>query len=502
MRHIPGIFLTILILIIGLPALADWPTLGGSSERHGQSGEIGPATPEILWEGATETAWFGDQCYIEDGRVVTMRFQGIHVSPIVCHDLETGAELWQVDFPGVNSRSVPRGFRDGLVYATNFQETGSDTLYALNAGDGSIVWRSEVFCERGIVWTISFTESGDLVVPTTGNDLALVDHIDGSMIWHAERTIPNTGAEGTCIRGDRVYGWEGAINTPKTVTVWDAKTGAHLYSSAGLAGDGDQEVPLVIGPDGMVYAKRDGGLLTALRDTGEGFIQEWVSPLGHVTYSGHLGVGLDGSVYIADDSSLARLDPLTGVEIDRSAPLVVTSTLNPRLVIDAGGTLYVGNSGSTDGRLYALAPDLTEIWSLPVPGLTRGGPAMGHFGTLVVAGNDFNLKAFRSGATGLVAGQTAAPAIQLGAWPNPFNPVTNIELVMPGNEELTVEMSVFDPRGRRVADLFSGTARGGEIISLAWRAEHEGGAPLPSGVYLLRARLGRETVTRKLVLVE
>ncbi len=188
------------------------------------------------------------------------------------------------------------------------------------------------------------------------------------------------------------------------------------------------------------------------------------------------------------------------MEIDRSANLVSTSTLNPRFVIGAEGTLYVGNSGSTDGRLYALTPDLTTLWSVAVPGLTRGGPAMGRFGTLVVAGNGFTLKAFRSDATGLA--ESAPTPHKLSVWPNPFNPVTNIELVMPGQGEAHAELAVFDPRGRKVADLFSGTLAGGETLSMNWRAEGERGRPLPSGIYLLRARMGGEFVTRKLVLVE
>ncbi len=497
MRHTLA---SIAILLLATNAIADWPTLGGSSARHGQSDQLGPSDATLLWEGASETAWFGDQCFIEDGRVATMRFQSISIAPIVCHDLETGFELWQRDFPGVNSRSVPRGFKDGFVYATNFQESGADTLYALNASDGSIAWVSEVFCERGIVWTASFTENGDLVVPITGNDLARVDHTDGSAVWITERNIPNTGAEGTCIFGGKVYGFEGFINTDKTVTAWDAETGVYLYSSAGLPGDGDQEVPMTLGPDGTIYVKRDGGALYALQDTGEGFTILWASPLGHVFYSGHIGVGIDGSVYMADGAQIVRLDPATGAELDRSASLVSTSTLNPRFVIDNSGTLFVGNGGSTDGRLFSFAPDLSQNWSLMVPGLTRGGPAMGRFGTLVIAGNGFELMAFRSDGTDVA--ESAPAPFGLSVWPNPFNPATQIEIVAPVGDERRANVAVYDLQGRLLDELYSGSIQGGELLSFNWRAQDAGGNLLPSGVYLLRARLGDELRSSKLVLVE
>jgi len=496
MRTLRSLF-AVTVLFVATLALADWPTLGGSSLRHGQCGQIGPSGADPLWEGATETAWFGDQCYIEDGRVATMRFQGIAVAPIVCHDLETGAELWQLDFPGTNSRSVPRGFRDGLVYATNFQETGADTLYALDAADGSIEWKSEVFCERGIVWSVSFTEDGDLIVPTVGNDLARVSRLDGSRVWVAPRNIPNTGAEGTCVFDGKVYGWEGFLNSPKTVSAWDAETGAYLYSSEALPGDGDQEVPLVLGPDGTVFAKRDGGALHALRDTGSGFTTLWTSPLGHVTYSGHLGVGQDGSVYLADGSTVVRLSGGEGLEIGRSAPLVSGSTLNPRFVIGQDGTLYVGNGGSADGRVYALTPELSELWSVAVPGLTRGGPAMGRFGTLVVAGSDFTLKAFRSDASSSPGGAPAAD-LALRAWPNPFNPKTSVRVDFPTDGH--ADLSVYAADGRRLAVLFSGTVRAG-AREFVWDGRDDSGRALPSGVYSLKLAMEGRREGLKLVML-
>ena len=42
----------------------------------------------------------------------------------------------------------------------------------------------------------------------------------------------------------------------------------------------------------------------------------------------------------------------------------------------------------------------------------------------------------------------------------------------------------------------------GERLALDWTARDESGTPLPSGVYLLRARLGDEVIGRKLVLLE
>ncbi len=504
-----------LLVLAGAAQGGNWPTIGGNSARNGQSADIGPTGPDLLWEGSV-SSWFGGQVFIENDRLVTMRFQGINVAPIVCCDLATGSQEWAVDFPGTNSRSVPRGFRDGRIYATNFQETGRDTLYALSAADGSRLWVSQVFCERGITWGAVFAPNGDPIVPAVSNHIARVDHLTGAQMWDASRIIPNTGAETLCVFGNTVYGFEGSLTTPKMLTAWDVNTGQKKYSSAGLPGDGDQEVPFSVAPDGTIYVQRDGGFLYALTDTGSGIVEKWhVHVTGTPTY-GQFGIGLDGSVYIPDGTTLVRLDPQNGAVVDRSAALVTSSVLNARVTVGADGNLYVGNGGSTDGALYAFSPSLQTLWSQAIPSITYAGPALGTGGALAVAGSGNLLKVYRSSsvdvATGPGSGGTgrtgaAGMALRVIASPNPFRERTritfrNIDPIAAAGTAGAgpawsdpVRLTVCDPAGRIVREL---GFRGASCTGVFWDGKDALGRPVQAGTYFVRLQAGRFTESEKI----
>jgi hypothetical protein len=90
------------------------------------------------------------------------------------------------------------------------------------------------------------------------------------------------------------------------------------------------------------------------------------------------------------------------------------------------------------------------------------------------------------------------PAVRLVAWPNPFNPRVTLEFEMPaaGNAELTV----YDLRGRRLAELHAGPLRAGSHRR-RWDGTDVRGRALPGGVYLARLTTGSATVCSRLVLV-
>ena len=489
----------VLLLALGGPTIAgDWTSLGGNSRHDGQAAETGPGSgDDLLWEG-TASAIFGGPIYLAGDRLVTMRFQSTSVAPIVCHDLDTGALLWSVEFAGVNSRSVPRGVHGGRVIATNFQETQQDTIVALDLQAGARLWTSPVRAPLGIVWTACFAPDGDPVLPSAGDDLARLDAATGLPVWQAPRDVPNTGAEAICVHDDRVYGIEGFITTPKTLTAWDLATGARLYTSPALDGDGDQEMPPTVAPDGTIYLARDGGPLYALDDDGTQISVRWQRPVDAYFYSGHLAVGPDGSVYCPDGTSLVRLDPDTGAELARSPRLIGSPPLKPRVAIDPSGTLYVGNSGSSDGRLYVLTPDLDVLWEAPVGGMVYGGPALGDGGALAVAGSGTLLQVFRSQPTAAGDALTAA-GLQLRGAPNPCHGATTACFALPAAGP--VSLAVYDVAGRAVRQLLAGTHRPAGVQTVAWDGRDAAGTPVASGTYLLRLQTGRAAEVAKVRLI-
>lgn len=82
--------------------------------------------------------------------------------------------------------------------------------------------------------------------------------------------------------------------------------------------------------------------------------------------------------------------------------------------------------------------------------------------------------------------------------PNPFNPRTELELVV-GRRGL-VEVSVYDLAGRRVATLVEAELDAG-THPLVWEGTDHRGRPASSGIYLVRANGHGETVTRRMALV-
>jgi hypothetical protein len=481
------------LVALGFVSLAksNWPTVGGGSARHGQSPIIGPTSAQVLWQG-TQSGWFGGQVYIEGDKLVLMRFQGLDYTPIVCHDLNFGAELWSVDFPGPGSRSVPIGFRDGQVYGLNFMESQHDTVYALNPVTGAIIWRAAHTVAQGIIASAIYTANGDLILAGSNTQLIRVNHQNGATIWATNRPIPNTGAEALASFGNKVYGWKGYINTDKQLTAWDMETGAELYSIA-LPGDGDQEIPHIVGPDGTLYLKRDGGLLYAIVDNGSGFSIRWThSTIGAQTYS-QWGVGLDGSVYVPDGVSIVRLEATTGNELNRSPALISSSTtLNARVTIGANGTLYVCNGGYADGAIYALSPDLQVLWSDPIMAITYAGPALGQGGALAVSGSGDILKIYRTaGSTITVTLEPINPPIVIppGGGSFSFNATVTNNSSSPATTQVWIkvhlpDLSWYGP----VLGPLSLTLPGNQSVTRLRLQNVPGSAPL--GLYTYRGWAG------------
>jgi hypothetical protein len=82
--------------------------------------------------------------------------------------------------------------------------------------------------------------------------------------------------------------------------------------------------------------------------------------------------------------------------------------------------------------------------------------------------------------------------------PNPFSRATRVQVTLARPAE--VEFSVHDLGGRRIAVLQSGALAAGSH-PFSWSGTRRDGSAAPNGVYLLRARAGREVVTRKVVLL-
>ena len=82
--------------------------------------------------------------------------------------------------------------------------------------------------------------------------------------------------------------------------------------------------------------------------------------------------------------------------------------------------------------------------------------------------------------------------------PNPFNPTTSISFTLPTKSQ--VSLKVYDIAGREVRTLVDGVLEAG-TNQVTWLGHDNRGNDVSSGVYFYRMTAGKETATKKMVLL-
>lgn len=93
----------------------------------------------------------------------------------------------------------------------------------------------------------------------------------------------------------------------------------------------------------------------------------------------------------------------------------------------------------------------------------------------------------------------AAEKLGLFAAPNPFNPATKIDLVLPA--ATTGKVRILDLRGYVVAELHSGPLAKGRN-GFVWQGRDAGGRTVASGVYWVLAETVDQRLVKKVLLVK
>lgn len=83
-------------------------------------------------------------------------------------------------------------------------------------------------------------------------------------------------------------------------------------------------------------------------------------------------------------------------------------------------------------------------------------------------------------------------------WPNPARDQARWSFALP--EGQAIQVDVFSESGRRVRELASGWRPAGRG-ELKWDLRDHSGHPVPAGIYLVRARLGGQLMTRTVAVV-
>ena len=500
MKHI---LILVALIVASISEAQDWNTVGGNNQRNGKANFYGPGYEfEVRRKPSLPTIW-GNQIFIEGTKLVTTRY--LSLSPIraalACHSATNLDTIWTRNYSD-NGVMIVMGFKNGKIYARNFQQQGFDTIYAINPNDGSVIWKSRHTVERGIIWSAVFAENGDLILPGSGTKSVMrINHTNGDTVWTRYRIIPNTGAECMCIFGNTVYTFEGGITTPKRLMAIDVSSGAIKYYSQTLPGDGDQEIPFSIGSNGTIYVVRDGGDMHALRDDGTGFVQLWQRTLpGAVGTYSTFGIMSDNDVLVGAGKRIYKINNVNGALVDSTEEVITSGTLNARIGVDVDDYVYVGNGASvpSEGKYFSFDRFLVTQWTDPVPFNYYSGPALGYANGVAGvyycgAGTDIT---WVSDFASVNSGEEELPSsIKLFQnFPNPFNPSTNIRFELLRRDK--IELRVYDMLGNLVDVIYSGSLNAG-THDFKWNAKN-----VASGVYVCKIYTGGLSYGRKMMLIK
>ncbi|MEZ4388543.1 MAG: FlgD immunoglobulin-like domain containing protein [Candidatus Krumholzibacteriia bacterium] len=177
-----------------------------------------------------------------------------------------------------------------------------------------------------------------------------------------------------------------------------------------------------------------------------------------------------------------------------------------------GGTAFLGSSVLLARRQFQVASgypgDLVYAGPLP-PGPAHVVPValpdLGHYLIQIIGVNDrghahtITGMVRREPPTGVDPGAPLPVGPRFGrCTPNPFVHETEIAYALPRGMPATV--AIYDVAGRRVRELFAGTAPPGESV-VVWDGRDDRGQGVPSGIYYVRLQAGGERAVRKVTLL-
>jgi PKD repeat protein len=410
------IILILYIILFGWKVNAqNWTTHCGSNERNGLSELPGPHSIDTpLWtiSNASPTS-LGMNIYSFGELFVTSRVTFSPYKAIIeCRNLMTGELIWTSPPLGAESILYAMGYNEDAVYAHDYH---SNLFYALNTSDGSVKWVTDFMSYTfGPMDGVIYTCERDLIINgdlgSVDESTLCVDKETGEVIWSNSNWFAITPNETKAAHDNKLYLITGALNQPKLLAAVDIETGESLYYSEELPGDGDQEGPIAISPDGIIFFHRDGGDLYAVKDNGNSFSILWTyTPLNMSLFIFNFGVDLEGNLLMLDNGRLYRLNQNDGNIMDSTQ---VDNISTGRITVSSDSVIYVNN---TNGAYYAFSYDLqTTIWSvLNMNGNYYAGPTLSKEGIMVLCGAGATIKAYQFSGDHLPVADFSASAYHI-----------------------------------------------------------------------------------------
>ena len=340
------------------PAQANdiWAQAGGNANKSYGHLALGASPTRVFAvnvEGATNRRRLGASPVVGGGILFAVGGDGM----LSAFDAQTGVQRWTYD-PGLESDLKPSAFGggasydDGKVYMTD----GAGDVIALNATDGSVLWKVKPSGPLRGSPTIAF---GSVFVMTQDNQIFALDAADGSIQWQESGSSTQAGVFGVAApaagQGTVIAGYSSgeliAHRYENGRTLWaDALARTSISTSVGSLTDIDAD-PII--DNGRVYALGQGGRMAAYElVTGQ---RIWELNLAGISTPAIAGEWIFA---LTDDARLLAIARTTGKirwltqlprwrdEEDKKGPIFWSGP------VLAGGNLWAVNS---EGHVYRIS---------------------------------------------------------------------------------------------------------------------------------------------------
>lgn len=243
-----------------------WAQAGGTASKSYGHLALSPNPTRaftVSIDGASQRKRLGASPVVGGGMLFAVGGDG----NLSAFDAQTGARRWSYN-PGLESDLRPSAFGggasydDGKVYMTD----GAGDVVALNASDGSVLWKVKPSGPLRGSPTIAF---GSVFVMTQDNQIFALNANDGSVQWQESGSATQAGVFGVAApaagQGTVIAGYSSgeliAHRYENGRTLWaDALARTSISTSVGSLTDIDAD-PII--DNGRVYALGQGGRMAA-----------------------------------------------------------------------------------------------------------------------------------------------------------------------------------------------------------------------------------------------
>jgi outer membrane protein assembly factor BamB len=253
---------------------------------------------------------------------------------ILAFDLKTGKELWKCELPGEPTgrrSSATPAVVNGRVYTL-----GSTHVYAVNAADGKVVWKSPLIGKGP--GSSPLVADGKVFV--TSSRVAAYNAETGEKIWETKEVRAGDGSPTWWApTGGKPHV---VVNTPNNLVGLDPATGVTLWEAEG----GSQSTPVASGDYLVVYSSKEGvGLRAYQYQAGVAPKALWSNYWLTRRYSG-TPIIHNGLVYAMCGEKHLCFDLVSG---KKHWDEVVNSTISSPLMAD--GKIFIQENNGTHIRV-------------------------------------------------------------------------------------------------------------------------------------------------------